>query len=319
MNVLLNLRTEDSGVEDRHVEQIKAVSSEVEVLDLPSEGEILEAMPDVDVVFGRFTPGMLERGRRLRWVQVTSAGVDGVLFPQFVDSDVVLTSAKGIVGVHLADHAMGLLLTLARGIHTAIRNPRWDQRMPIRDASWELEGMTMGIVGLGGTGRELAARADAFGMRIIAVDPVPVELPPQVEACRTMDGFDDLLGQSDVVAVCAPLTPETEDLFDERAFGLMRDHALLINVTRGKIINEAALMDALAGGAIGGAGLDVTPQEPLPDDHPLWNMSNVVVTPHASGGSPVRGDRIVDLFCENLRRHLGGEDLLSVIDKSKGY
>ena len=319
MNILINLRTEDSGVEARHLEQIKAVSSDVELLDLQSEGEILEAMPDVDVVFGTFTPAMLERGRRLRWVQVTSAGVDSVLFPQFVDSEVVLTSAKGTVGVHLADHAMALLLTLTRGIAIAIRNPRWDQRMPIRDVSWELEGMTMGIVGLGGTGRDLAVRAHAFGMRIIAVDPQSVEAPPQVEACRGMDGFDALLEESDVVAVCAPLTPETQNMFDARAFEKMKDHALLINVTRGKIVEEAALMDALAKGVIGGAGLDVTPEEPLPEDHPLWRMSNVVVTPHTAGGSPVRGDRIVDLFCENLRRLLSGEDLLSVIDKNKGY
>ena len=319
MNILINLRTEDSGVEARHLEQIKAVSSDVELLDLQSEGEILEAMPDVDVVFGTFTPAMLERGRRLRWVQVTSAGVDSVLFPQFVDSEVVLTSAKGTVGIHLADHAMALLLTLTRGIAIAIRNPRWDQRMPIRDVSWELEGMTMGIVGLGGTGRDLAVRAHAFGMRIIAVDPQSVEAPPQVEACRGMDGFDALLEESDVVAVCAPLTPETQNMFDARAFEKMKDHALLINVTRGKIVEEAALMDALAKGVIGGAGLDVTPEEPLPEDHPLWRMSNVVVTPHTAGGSPVRGDRIVDLFCENLRRLLSGEDLLSVIDKNKGY
>ena len=319
MNILINLRTEDSGVEARHLEQIKAVSSDVELLDLPSEGEILEAMPDVDVVFGTFTSAMLERGRRLRWVQVTSAGVDSVLFPQFVDSEVVLTSAKGTVGVHLADHAMALLLTLTRGIAIAIRNPRWDQRMPIRDVSWELEGMTMGIVGLGGTGRDLAVRAHAFGMRIIAVDPQSVEAPPQVEACRGMDGFDALLEESDVVAVCAPLTHETENMFDARAFEKMKDHALLINVTRGKIVEEAALMDALAKGVIGGAGLDVTPEEPLPEDHPLWRMSNVVVTPHTAGGSPVRGDRIVDLFCENLRRLLSGEDLISVIDKNKGY
>ena len=319
MNILVNLRSEDSGVEARHLEQIKAVSSEVEVLDLPSEGEILESMPDVEVVFGTFTPAMLECGQKLRWVQVTSAGVDSVVFPQFVDSDVVLTSAKGIVGVHLADHAMALMLALTRGIHTAIRNPRWDQRMPIRDASWELEGKTMGIVGLGGTGRELAVRAHAFGMRVIAVDPMPVEVPPQVEACRGMDGFDDLLEQSDVVAVCAPLTPETENMFDERAFSLMNNHALLINVTRGRIMKEDALVDALSSGAIAGAGLDVTPQEPLPEDHPLWRMSNVIITPHTSGGSPERGDRIVDLFCENLRRHMSGEDLLSVIDKNKGY
>ena len=319
MNILINLRTEDSGVEARHLEQIKAVSSDVELLDLQSEGEILEAMPDVDVVFGTFTPAMQERGRRLRWVQVTSAGVDSVLFPQFVDSEVVLTSAKGTVGIHLADHAMALLLTLTRGIAIAIRNPRWDQRMPIRDVSWELEGMTMGIVGLGGTGRDLAVRAHAFGMRIIAVDPQSVEAPPQVEACRGMDGFDALLEESDVVAVCAPLTPETQNMFDAHAFEKMKDHALLINVTRGKIVEEAALMDALAKGVIGGAGLDVTPEEPLPEDHPLWRMSNVVVTPHTAGGSPVRGDRIVDLFCENLRRLLSGEDLISVIDKNKGY
>ena len=318
MNILLNLRSED-GVEARHIEQIKAVSSEIDLLDLPSEGEVLEAMPDVDVVFGTLTPAMLERARRLRWVQATSAGVDSVLFPQFVESDVVLTSAKGIVGVHLADHAMALLLALTRGIATAIRNPRWDQRMPIRDVSWELEGLTMGIVGLGGTGRDLAVRAHAFGMRIVAVDPQSVEVPPQVEACKGMEAFDNLLEESDVVAVCAPLTPETEGMFDENAFARMRSHALLINVTRGKIVDEAALLNALSNGVIGGAGLDVTPQEPLPEDHPLWRMSNVVVTPHTAGGSPVRGDRIVDLFCENLRRLLDGDALSSVIDKSKGY
>ena len=318
MNILLNLRSED-GVEARHIEQIKAVSSDIDLLDLPSEGEVLEAMPDVDVVFGTLTPGMLERARRLRWVQATSAGVDSVLFPQFVESDVVLTSAKGIVGVHLADHAMALLLALTRGIATAIRNPRWDQRMPIRDVSWELEGLTMGIVGLGGTGRDLAVRAHAFGMRIVAVDPQSVEVPPQVEACKGMEAFDNLLEESDVVAVCAPLTPETEGMFDESAFARMRSNALLINVTRGKIVDEAALLNALSDGVIGGAGLDVTPQEPLPEDHPLWRMSNVVVTPHTAGGSPVRGDRIVDLFCENLRRLLDGDALSSVIDKSKGY
>ncbi len=318
MNILLNLRSED-GVEARHIEQIKAVSSDIDLLDLPSEGEVLEAMPDVDVVFGTLTPAMLERARRLRWVQATSAGVDSVLFPQFVESDVVLTSAKGIVGVHLADHAMALLLALTRGIATAIRNPRWDQRMPIRDVSWELEGLTMGIVGLGGTGRDLAVRAHAFGMRIVAVDPQSVEVPPQVEACKGMEAFDNLLEESDVVAVCAPLTPETEGMFDESAFARMRSHALLINVTRGKIVDEAALLNALSNGVIGGAGLDVTPQEPLPEDNPLWRMSNVVVTPHTAGGSPVRGDRIVDLFCENLRRLLDGDALSSVIDKSKGY
>ena len=314
MNILLSL-----DVDDRHVRQIKAVSPEVEVMQLQSEGEVIEAMPDVDVVFGGLNEDMFGRANKLRWVQVASAGVDSGLFPELVESDVVFTSAKGIVGVHLAEHAMALLLGLTRGIATAVRKPSWDQRMPIRKVVWELEGMTMGIVGLGGTGRDLAQRAHGFGMRIVAVDPEDVEVPGHVEVCWKMNRFHDLLEQSDVVAVCAPLTPETERMFDREAFAKMRSHALLINVTRGKIVDERALMEALRTGAIGGAGLDVTPQEPLPEDHPLWRMENVIVTPHAAGGSPNRIDRSVDLFCENLRRLMAGEPLLSVIDKRKRY
>ena len=177
----------------------------------------------------------------------------------------------------------------------------------------------MGIVGLGGTGRDLADRAQGFGMRIVAVDTEDVEVPDNVEACWKRDRFYDLLEHSDVVAICAPLTAETEGMFDEQAFARMRSHALLINVTRGKIVNEQALIEALRKGVIGGAGLDVTPQEPLPEDHPLWSMENVIITPHAAGGSPNRLDRIVELFCENLRRLLAGQPLLSVIDKRKGY
>ena len=314
MNVLLNL-----PLEDRHVEQIRAVSPDLELMQLGSEGEVLEAMPDVEVVFGELSDEMFYRGDKLRWVQVTGAGVDSRLFPDFVESDVVLTSAKGTVGVHLAEHAMALLLGLTRGIHTALRKMNWDQRMPIRNASWELVDRTMGIVGLGGTGRDLAGQAKGFGMRIIAVDPEDVELPDSVESCWKMDRFHDLLEQSDVVAVCAPLTPETEGMFGREAFAKMQSHALLINVTRGKIVDEAALMDALERGEIGGAGLDVVPQEPLPLDHPLWRMDNVIITPHAAGGSPNRPDRIVNLFCENLGRLIADERLLSVIDKRKGY
>ena len=314
MNVLLNLE-----LDDRQVQQIRSVSPEVELMRLQSEGEILEAMPDVQVVFGELSEEMFARASTLRWVQVIGAGVDTRLFPEFAESDVLFTSAKGTVGVHLAEHAMALLLGLTRGIATAIRNPSWNQRMPIRNATWELAGLTMGIVGLGGTGRDLADRADGFAMRIIAVDPEDVEVPDNVEACWKMDRLYDLLEQSDVVAICAPLTTETEGMFDEKAFARMQNHALLINVTRGKIVDERALMEALRKGVIGGAGLDVTPQEPLPEDHPLWRMENVIVTPHAAGGSPVRKDRIVELFCENLRRILAGQPLFSVIDKRKGY
>ncbi len=309
----------NTDLDDALIQRIQDISEEVEIITASSEGEALEVMPEVEVVLGPVTPAMLALGDHLRWVQNLGAGVDDVLFPEFVESDVVLTSAKGIVGIHLADHAMALLLSLTRGIATAVRNPSFDQRWPIRAASWELAGRTMGIVGLGGTGQALAIRAAGFGMRIIAVDPDDVEVPDCVELCWKMDRFHDLLAESDVVAVCAPLTKETEGMFDADAFRRMQSHAMLVNVTRGLIVDEYALLQALEQGHIGGAGLDVVPQEPLPDDHPLWHMPNVVVTPHTAGGSPHRVGRTVDLFCDNLARLLDGLPMSSVINKDKGY
>ena len=301
------------------LEKIRQVSEEVEVVCVDSDAAALAVMPEIEVVCGHISREMFARRQKLKWMQSWGAGVDGLLHPELVDSDVVLCSAKGWVGVHLAEHAMALLLGLTRGLHTAVRNPRWEQRWPIRAASWELVEQTMGIVGLGGTGRELAKRASAFGMRIIAVDPEEVAVPEEVEACWGMDQFHALLEQSDVVAICAPLTAESAGLFDQEAFARMRNHALLINITRGRIVDEQALLTALADGQIGGAGLDVVPQEPLPEDHPLWRMDNALLTPHTAGGSPNRDRRCVALFCENLRRYLAGEALVSVIDKRKGY
>ena len=295
------------------VAEIGKVSAQVEVVQVASDEEALTVMPEIEVVCGEIKEAWFSRREKLKWIQSWGAGVDGLLHGELVESDVVLCSAKGTVGVHLAEHAMALLLGLTRGLHTALRTPTWDLRFPIRAVQWELIDRTMGIVGLGGTGRDLAQRAAAFGMRIVAVDPEAVEV------CWGLDRYGDLLAQSDVVAVCAPLTPETEGLFDAAAFARMQNHALLINVTRGRIVDEAALLAALTEGQIGGAGLDVVPQEPLQQDHPLWQMDNVIITPHTAGGSPNRDGRIVKLFCENLRRYLAGKELLSVIDKRKGY
>ena len=314
MKVLLNL-----ALEDRHVAQIQAVADQVELIRPEASEAVLEAVEEAVVVFGEFDRDLFQRARCLRWVQSAAAGVDGMLFPELVDSEVILVSAKGTVGSHLADHAMALLLGLTRGIAWAIRKPDWKQRWPIRNASWELGGRKMGIVGLGGTGRDLALRARGFGMRVLAVDPEEVEVPDCVESCWSMGRFYDLLAEVDVVAICAPLTRETVGLFDREAFQRMQEHALLINVTRGKIVREDALIEALEQGLIGGAGLDVTPQEPLPQDHPLWHMENVIITPHTAGGSPNRQDRIVNFFAENLGRWLAGDSLQGVIDKNKGY
>jgi phosphoglycerate dehydrogenase-like enzyme len=301
------------------VDQIGSICADVEVLLLTDDEALGELLPHVEIVVGSLNREQFKSATRLRWIHSGGAGVDGTLYPELIDSDVLLTSAKGSVGEHLADHAMALMLALTRGIGKSLRSLDWDEKWPIRNASWELTDRTLGIIGLGGTGRALARRARAFDMRITAVDPEPVEVPADIEACWSMDRFHELLSQSDVVAICAPLTAATEGMFDRQAFSRMCNHALLINVTRGSIVDETALLNALNSGEIGGAGLDVTPREPLPKDHPLWTMEHVVITPHTAGASPLREQRNVDLICENLQLFLAGQPLRCVIDKAKGY
>ena len=314
MKILIN-----TDITSEQQQKIEAVSDDLVLVQPQNSEEALREIMDTDVVFGGFSRTLFENASQLKWVQVLGAGVDGVLFPEFVKSDVILTSAKGFVGPHLADQTWALLLGLLRGIGRSVRERTWDNRMSIRLATWELSERTLGIVGLGGTGVDVARRAQGFDMRVIAVDPEAVEAPSFVHEVWKMNRFHDLLAASDVVAICAPLTAETHGMFDDAAFEQMKSHALLINVTRGKIIDGPALIRALTSRSIGGAGLDVTPEEPLPTDSPLWDMPNVIITPHVAGGSPIRMDRTVGLFCDNLERLLVGKPLLSVIDKEKGY
>ncbi len=314
MKVMIN-----AEVRPEHVQRIQLVSDEIQIVQPKNEEERLKEVVDTDAIFGGFNRALFDNAKQLKWVQVLGAGVDGVLFSEFVESDIILTSAKGFVGPHLADQTWALILGLLRGIGRAVREHTWENRMSIRGETWELEGCTLGIVGLGGTGVEVAKRAQGFEMRVIAVDPEDVDAPLFVHEVWKMDRFYDLLAESDIVSICAPLTQETRSMFNGEAFQQMKRHALLINVTRGRIVDGPSLLRALNEGLIGGAGLDVTPEEPLPLDSPLWDMPRVIITPHVAGGSPIRLGRTVELFCESLERLLAGKPLLSVIDKRKGY
>lgn len=274
---------------------------------------------DAEVLFGRVSAEVWSRGRRLRYYHCLGAGVDALLTPELVESDVILASEKGQVGIHLAEHAFALLLGLTRGLHTALRQPDYRLREPIRREQRELWEQTMGIVGFGGTGREVARRALGFGMRVLAVDIEPVPPEPGVEAIWTPDRLPELLGRSDVVVIGLPLTKATHHLFTRDLFRLMKPTAVLINVTRGAIVYGDDLLRALDEELLWGAGLDVTDPEPLPAGHPLWTHPRAIVTPHTAGGSPRRAGRVLAAFCENLRRLRSGQPLLGVIDKRKGY
>ena len=272
-----------------------------------------------DVLFGRVPNDVFVAATRLRYYHSIGAGVDAILTPELVASDVILASEKGEVGIHLAEHAFALLLALTRGLHTALRSPDYRLREPIRREQRELYELTMGILGFGGTGRAVARRALGFGMRVLAVDIEDVPPEPGVEAIWKPERLAELLAASDVVVIALPLTKATHHFFTRERFRLMRPDAILINVTRGAIVFGDDLVAALDEGLIGGAGLDVTDPEPLPPGHMLWTHPRAIVTPHTAGGSPRRAGRVIATFCHNLRALRSGRPLDALIDKEKGY
>lgn len=307
-------------ITDEQIDGMKAAGASEVVVARDRQAE-LDEIRNADVFVGSLDPELFERAGRLRWVQSLSSGVDAMLFPEFVASDVVLTSEKGLVGSHLADHAFALLLSLTRSIGWAVRQRqrRWDNRLPMRRANRELTGLAIGIIGLGGTGTAVAERAAAFGMTARAVDPDVTEKLDLVDELTTPDRLVDMATRSDVLAVCCPLTRETRNMVDARVLNAMRPGGYVVNVTRGGIIDENALVEAVESGHLAGAGLDVTAEEPLPDDSPLWSSDRIVITPHTAGASQYRISRVHGRVCRNLIHLANGEPLEGVISKQKGY
>lgn len=307
-----------SGVAEQWIEQIRTISPEIEVVTACSEEEARSVVSQVDAIYGRITPALLNAASRLRWVQMPHIGLEGTIFPALAESPVVLTNARGIYSDHVADQAFAMLLCFARGLHVYVRRQvehRWapSERVPVL----HLPDQTLGIIGLGGIGSEVAKRGRAFGMRVIAVDPAPKGSTKGVDRIWGLDGLHPLLAESDFVVICAPHTPATEGWIGAGELNTMKRTAVLINVGRGVIVKLDALVEALRSGTIAGAGLDVFEEEPLPEDHPLWNMENVIITPHVGGRGPYVQERRMRIFIENVRRFVAGEPLLNVVDKAQ--
>ena len=307
-------------VTETDLARIRSAAGDADIV-VSDHREAIRHIADADVVLGFVTREMFLAAHSLRWVQSISSGVDSFMYDEFRDSEVVLTSEKGLVGEHLADHGFGLLLMLTRQLATACKHgpDAWNHRSEMRRQEIELTGAVMGIFGFGGTGRAMARRAAAFGMTVNALDRDPVPTSPEVATVWGPDRFEALLATSDVVSVCCPLTPETDGRFDAAAFARMRSTAYLVNVTRGEVMVEDDLVAALESGAIAGAALDVAPREPLPADSRLWTLPNVAMTPHTAGASQFRAGRNLDRFVSNLARFRAGEPLEGVIDKALGY
>lgn len=303
-------------LEDEYMRQIRDLG--VETVVATAVEDVPQVIGDADAYFGQMTPEILKAGKKLRWVQATSAGLDGYYFPELRESDLTVTNIRGIYSDVIADHVFSLVMAFARGLHHYIRKQshgKWEKGAPVI----HLAGTTLGVVGLGGIGLAVAERGPVFGMRVLGMDPAPKGKPDFIARIYSPDGLADMVGVSDFVVICVPHTAETEGLFDADVFGAMKNAGILINIGRGKVVELQALTEALQCGQIGGAGLDVYEEEPLPEGHALWAMENVILTPHVAGISPEIDKRRKALIVENARRFCAGEPLLNVVDNQKGY
>jgi len=295
---------------------------EVDIAVPESDVEALLEVGDADAAFGTIMEEQLVAAKRLRWLQAPAAAPPaGYFFDALVEHPVVVTNLRGIYNDHVATHAVAMLLALARGFHRYLPSQAEGRWEPLRtdDAVVHLPEATVLVVGLGGIGAEIARMVKTFGCRVIATDARVEEPPPWVDELAAPYDLDRLLPDADFVVLTIPHTPETEGLIDTRRLSMMKRTAFLINIGRGMTVRLDDLVAALRDGVIRGAGLDVFEIEPLPGDHALWGLSNVVLTPHVAATGPYLNERRYEVLLENARRFSAGKPLVNVVDKAAWF
>jgi phosphoglycerate dehydrogenase-like enzyme len=302
------------------IERLRQAAPNADLVTPRDPAEIKAAAADAEVILGEPDVEMVLAAKKLKWVQHWAAGVER-LPRELMEHPCVLSNMQRVFAPVIAETVFGMLLSLTRGLaQDAVPNFRlrkWARAtVPLED----LYQKTMGVVGLGGIGTEVSRRAHhGFGMKVLAVDAKPLPRPDWVAELREPAWLGDMVPQVDVLVSCAPHTRQTVKLFGEAVFRAMKRTAYFINVSRGGLVDQEALVRALQEGWIRGAALDVTTPEPLPAEHALWGCPNLVITPHNAGAAPIRQVRLVALVAENLRRYCSGLPLLNVVDKAKGY
>lgn len=285
----------------------------------------VEAVADAEAYLGLGVPlDVLDAGSRLRWMHTGTAGVSAAALERLRERDVVLTNSAGVHGPPVAETAIAMMLHFARGLDVAVRaqarrewgKPAFDRPEPV---AREIAGSTVGLIGYGGIGREVARRARALGARVVALRRGTGGAEADDEVLAGPGGLERALGEADYVVVCAPATPETRGMIDRAALDRMKPDAVLINVSRGALVDEAALIERLAARRLRGAGLDVFATEPLPESSPLWDLPNVLITPHVGGYGDRFRERESALVLDNVSRWARGEPLRNVVDPDRGY
>ncbi len=326
-------------VDDERLIQIREAAGSMTVVNAASDDEAQREIADADAFFGKMTPELLAAAGQLRWVQSPTASLEHYLFPELIEHSCQLSNMRGLFSDVIADHVMGYVLCFARNLHLYLRRQiehRWapvgNEEMtqqtfltgpafvsPVDAAHKHLADQTLGVVGAGHIGREVCRRAAAFGIRILAIDPLCRSIDGIVDDVWQPERLPDLLAESDFVVIAAPHTPDTEKLFRTEQFRQMKDSAILINIGRGAIVDLADLTAALKAGEIAGAALDVYEIEPLPSVHPLWAMENVLLTPHIAAASPRIAGRHLATLLENIRLFVAGQPPATLVDKRQWF
>ena len=312
MKIVLN-----PSVEDELFQKVKRTAPDAEVVMVDGDSAVA-ACEDAEIIFGNYSVDILRSTKNLKWIQTTSAGMDAQRIPtELKESDITVCNASGIHAIQVAEHGFALMMALMRGINESFHNQQ-SNTWKITTLT-DIYGATIVIVGFGGIGRKFAEQAAAFQARIIALDVQGGNKPDYVEDIWGMDRFDEAVKLADVVFLACPHTDETDKLINSHCLDIMKPTAYVVNTARGRIVDEAAMIEGLKANKIAGAGLDVTEVEPLSQDSELWELKNCIITPHTAGASPKRHHRTVGFFCENLKRYMAGNPLQNEIDKNVGF
>ncbi len=306
-------------------ERLEQDFPQLKFVQLQNYDRVSEEITDADIFIGwALQPEQFVAAKKLKWVHSPATAVHQLMYPELIQSSVVLTNASGVHGPVVAEHAIAVMLALAKRLPQAMQyqaKRTWAQELLWNEhpRPREVAGATVVVVGMGGIGREFSVRAKTLGMKVLAVRENPGKGTDGADVVYSSLRIDEVLPQADYVLLCTPVTPSTVGIINRARLGKMKPDAYLMNVGRGPLVDEAALLDALRNQRIAGAALDVFEEEPLPPDSPFWLLDNLLITPHTAAVTERLWDRHYQLIVENLKRFLAGQRLLNEVDKRRGY
>jgi phosphoglycerate dehydrogenase-like enzyme len=325
-------------IDEQRFARVQSAAQPMQVANTLTFDEALSEIESADAFFGKITPELLARAGQLRWVQSPTASLEHYLFPELIEHPCILSNMRGLFSDVVADHVMSFVLCFARNLHVYLRQQQRGAWLPVGDQSYvadfvnapgtvlpmdrahqHLPDCSLGVVGVGNIGAEILRRASAFGMTLMGVDPHTRSVPGTVKEVWPVDRLPELLSASDYVVIAAPLTPETRKWFSRPLLKQMKRSGILINIGRGAIVDLDDLTEALRTRDIAGAAIDVCDPEPLPSHHPLWQMPNVIITPHVAAASMRIAERHLETLLENIRKFVSGEPPTTPVNKRAWY